>query len=255
LLVACLAADPGARPTTVQLRDELVALGSAAAPTRDMATRPAPVVAPAAAFEPGYAPPPGAGAAPGPAADPPPLVGPRTRRWLTVAAAATIGAAVAVAAFLILVPADGDPQAGPGTVPGASAAPVPADIDTVIDVRSDDRFGTDPARFVTPSGNIACAMSDDEVRCDVAQRSWTLPAIPADCEQEFGAGAVLSGGRVGELTCAEGTVAGRGLEVLEYGSAVRRKGVLCASRETGVRCEDEQSRHGFQVARADYELF
>ena len=46
-----------------------------------------------------------------------------------------------------------------------------------------------------------------------------------------------------------------GLPVLEYGTAVRRDGVLCASRETGLRCEDERTGHGFEVARAAYELF
>ncbi|MCO1656019.1 serine/threonine-protein kinase [Pseudonocardia humida] len=248
VLAACLAPDPAARPTMAQVREQLAAVGSAAAPTVDVATRPAPAVPPGPAAPPVVGPPPGSV---------PPLVGPRTRRWVAVAAAAAIGAAVTVAAVFILGGGDGsDPRAnGPTGAPTASPAPVPADIATVIDAAADDRFGADSARFATPSGNIACAMSDDEVRCDVAERSWDLPPEPDGCTEEYGAGAVVSGDRPGELSCAAGTVAERGLEVLEYGTAVRRDGVLCASRETGVRCENEVTRHGFQVARAAYELF
>jgi serine/threonine protein kinase len=252
VLAACLALDPAVRPTAVQVRDELLALGAQAGaetgfvppplppPPDDVATRPGPVV-------------PGAPPSGSPSGS---LLGSRARRWVTAGAAAAIGAAVAVAAVLILGPGSGDgpPAAAPTTAP-TSPAPLPPDITAVVDADTDDRFGAGTARFVTPSGNIACAMSPEEVRCDVAERSWTLPAAPADCTEEFGAGAVVSGAEPGRLSCAEGTVAQRGLEVLEYGTAVRRDGVLCASRETGVRCEDERTRHGFQVARADYELF
>jgi hypothetical protein len=245
IVAACLAPDPAARPTMAQVRDGLTALGSAGAPTVAVPGRTAPMTAPGP-------PPPG----PGPGA-PPPLVGSGTRRWIAVAAAAAIGAAVAVGAvFIFGGGGDPDPGAGgPTTAAPASPAPVPPDIATVFDAGSDGRFGTDAARFATPSGNIACAMSADEVRCDVAERSWDLPPKPDGCTGEYGAGAVVSGDRAGELSCGADTVAGRGLEVLDYGTAVRRDGVLCASRENGVRCEVERTRHGFQVARAAYELF
>ncbi|WP_214406109.1 serine/threonine-protein kinase [Pseudonocardia lacus] len=244
LLVACLAPDPGARPTMAQVRHRLTDLGTAAAPTVTVATRPAPVVPP-------FSPP-----AAGGGGEPAPLVGTRARRWIAVVAAAAIGAAVAVAAVFILGGGGDDPGADdPTGTPVASPAPVPPDISTVVDADTDDRFGAGTARFVTPSGNIACAMSPEEVRCDVAERGWDLPPRPDDCTEDYGAGAVVAGDGPGELSCAAGTVAERGLEVLDYGSAVRRAGVLCASRENGVRCEDELTRHGFQVARATYELF
>jgi hypothetical protein len=144
--------------------------------------------------------------------------------------------------------------APPATTGSAPAAPPPG-ITTIIDSATDDRFGTDPARFATPSGNIACALSGDETRCDVLENSWDLPPAPADCDQDFGSGTLLVGDRAGELSCVGDTVAEPGLPVLEYGTALRHDGVLCASRETGLRCEDERTGHGFEVARAAYELF
>jgi hypothetical protein len=50
-------------------------------------------------------------------------------------------------------------------------------------------------------------------------------------------------------------VAGSSLPVLAYGNAVRFDGVVCVSRESGMRCENSQTRHGFNVARASYDLF
>jgi hypothetical protein len=50
-------------------------------------------------------------------------------------------------------------------------------------------------------------------------------------------------------------VAGRSLAVLAYGQAVRLGDLVCVSRETGVRCEDERSGHGFAVSRGSYDLF
>ena len=58
-----------------------------------------------------------------------------------------------------------------------------------------------------------------------------------------------------ELTCATDTVADPGLQVLQYGQAVSFGGVVCDSQETGVRCVNRATGHGFRVARASYDLF
>jgi hypothetical protein len=124
-----------------------------------------------------------------------------------------------------------------------------------VDAGKDTRFGSGQVRFVTPSGNIACSMTTAQVRCDVAQNSWKLPDKPASCTADFGNGTVLAGTGRGELACASDTVADPGLKTLDYGSAVWASGVLCSSRESGVRCENPQTKHGFQVARAAYDVF
>jgi hypothetical protein len=191
--------------------------------------------------------------------------GPTRRNWTVVAAilvAAVAGAGLAVAALLLLrgPGAAPDPVGGPsttGTAPSggsAGSADPTAGVD-VIDANTDTRFGTGAAQFATPSGNIACHMSTGEVRCDVVQRTWQLPPTPADCSQAYGTGAVLVGSGPGQLSCVSDTVAGSSLPVLAYGNAVRFDGVVCVSRESGMRCENSQTRHGFNVARASYDLF
>jgi hypothetical protein len=141
--------------------------------------------------------------------------------------------------------------------PGSVAATTsdPAGDATIVDAGSDGRFGTDGARFATPSRNIACMMTADEVRCDVAQRTWQTPPKPADCIGDFGNGASVTGPGPGRLTCAGDTVADPALTVLAYGQGVRFGGVVSVSRETGMRCTNEATGHGFRVARASYDLF
>jgi hypothetical protein len=201
-----------------------------------------------------------------PAAGGPPAA-PR-RNWKVIAAivvAAVAGAGIALTAVLLLTaPGAGPDQAAAGP---ATTAPAPADSAgsagstdpaaeaPVIDAEKDPRFGTGSAQFATPSGNIACHMTTGEVRCDVLQRTWQLPPTPSDCAQSFGTGVVLAGSGPGELSCVGDTVADPSLAVLAYGESVQFDGVVCASKEIGMRCENPQTGHGFAVARASYDLF
>jgi predicted Ser/Thr protein kinase len=135
------------------------------------------------------------------------------------------------------------------------APAVPGGAGGVIDAEVDDRFGTDGPVFASPTGNIACAITADGARCDVVERSWVLPPRPDGCTSTYGTGVVLQPGRPGQLSCTGDALAAAGLEVLAYGSAVRYTGITCTSRETGVRCEEAGSAHGFEVARAAYRVF
>ncbi|OLT15833.1 hypothetical protein BJF78_15450 [Pseudonocardia sp. CNS-139] len=125
----------------------------------------------------------------------------------------------------------------------------------VFDVATDTRFGNGQARFATPSGNIACLLQAGEARCDVRNRTWPIPPAPASCTLDYGTGTVVAAGRPGELSCVGDTIADPSLPELAYGQGVRLGDLVCVSRETGVRCEDERSGHGFAVARASYDLF
>jgi len=155
------------------------------------------------------------------------------------------------------------------TVPSASAvaaptaAPATGSVDpgsglTLVDLAP---FGADGPRFTTPSRNISCQLTDTsptgdgDARCDVAQTTWPLPPKPADCAGAWGGGASVSGAERAQLTCASDTVADPGLRVLEYRQAVSYGGVVCDSQETGVRCVNRATGHGFRVARASYDLF
>jgi hypothetical protein len=151
--------------------------------------------------------------------------------------------------------------AGPTALPtGTPASGVvdPGTGATLVDVTP---FGADGPRFTTPSRNISCELtdtsstSDGDARCDVAQHTWTLPPKPADCTGSWGGGASVSGAEQGRLTCASDTVADPGLRVLAYGQAVSFGGIVCDSQETGVRCTNRATGHGFRVARGSYDLF
>src|SRR5258706_3939129 len=45
--------------------------------------------------------------------------------------------------------------------------------------------------FMSPSGNIGCALSETGARCDIRDRSWTPPPRPATCDVNFGLGATV----------------------------------------------------------------
>ncbi|MFD1534730.1 DUF6636 domain-containing protein, partial [Pseudonocardia aurantiaca] len=189
--------------------------------------------------------------------------GPRRRRGMLAAVVAAVVAVAAIAVVAVVLlnrgggapPPTAAPQAtgGPQAPPAAPSAA--ADGVQVFDVATDNRFGSGSARFATPSGNIACALATGEARCDVRERSWQIPATPAGCDLAYGTGAVLTAGQKGKLSCVGDTLSDPSLQVLAYGQAVRLGDVVCTSRETGVRCEDGRSGHGFAVARASYELY
>lgn len=287
---ACLTKDPAGRPTASQVRgllraadaearaDATAALpaplslskGPAQDPSPTLVGVPAPSapvpldVVPTGAGWPAEMPP--AGTYPVhdvPAYGSPPQA--RRRPWLipvAVAVAVLLLAGVGLAAYLLVGNSRGNTVAAP-PAPSATDAPSPAagpSTDptagaTIIDARTDGRFGTDLARFATPSRNIACQLSAESARCDVAQRSWQTPPKPADCAGDYGGGATLSGSGSGALTCAGDTVADPSLVVLDYGQGVRFDDVVCVSRETGLRCQNTATGHGFRVARASYDLF
>lgn len=271
---ACMAADPITRPTAAQVRDRLrgssstttvvptSAQQSAQQPSAQQSGLSPAATAPFAAVVPGMR----------PVVEPGPTHRRPGRRPPTAAvvAAAVLGAGIALAVVLLVAGgggtagdiAGGDTAGGGPAGTGAGTSPTsqvaltsdPASGAELIDATTDIRFGGDGARFATPSGNIACAMTTD-VRCDVGERTWDLPAAPADCPLAFGTGAVLSGAGSGELSCVGDTVADPDLTVLGYGEAVEYEGVVCVSRETGLRCENRETGHGFAVSRAAYELF
>ncbi|GAB1642582.1 DUF6636 domain-containing protein [Krasilnikovia sp. MM14-A1259] len=110
------------------------------------------------------------------------------------------------------------------------------------------------AQFHLPSQNIGCYVSADSARCDVAKRSWTLPPKPANCELDWGFGAVVSGTTKATLTCAGDTVLG-GPDELAYGRSLQAGDMVCDSRSTGVRCTNLATKHGFALSAQKYELF
>ena len=111
--------------------------------------------------------------------------------------------------------------------------------------------------FTTPSGNIACQVGPTEARCDIRNSAWpddTRPGRPPDCAGAFGDALAVSGTDRGDFVCHGDTVFGGG-PTLDYGQAARVGGTVCTSRESGVECRIDATRHGFSISRTRYALF
>ncbi|MGI5129600.1 protein kinase domain-containing protein [Pseudonocardia sp. CA-107938] len=230
LVRSCLSRDPAARPTAAQVQD---ALGG------DRFTVPPPVTVPLAARP----------------APPLPAEAPTDRTPVPTTPRRARGRLAAIALVLALVTVGGVWLAtrAPGVESGAAPADVTSDGQPV-DASVDPRFGTGGALFRTPSGNIACRMDPNEVRCDVGDRTWTVPARPPGCTGAWATGATISGSGEGTLSCVADDLGGSPA-VLGYGESVRLGQLVCVSRQTGVRCENGATLHGFAVSRTSFELF
>ena len=113
----------------------------------------------------------------------------------------------------------------------------------------------DPRTFQSPSRNIACALEQTRLRCDMRQLGNRAAPRPDDCEFDYGrAFAINRWGARGERLCVSDAVGGPGTPVVRYGETWRRGGFQCRIRRRGVRCTN-QLRHGFFLRRGLQFLF
>jgi len=112
-------------------------------------------------------------------------------------------------------------------------------------------------QFQTPTKNIACLATGEEVRCDIQERSWQPPPRPADCDRELDWGNGFSILPEGTTTgnCATDTVLNRSNPVLAYGEASTVGAISCVSRLDGLTCTHARTRRGFFLSRESYKLF
>jgi hypothetical protein len=108
-------------------------------------------------------------------------------------------------------------------------------------------------QFITPSDNIGCLISRMYVRCDIDEHHWRLPPKPADCDSDWGPGTILDA-RAHVGICASDSAHGGVTRVLAYGHALRLGRYRCDSSETGLRCKNLRTGHGFLISRARYKL-
>jgi uncharacterized protein DUF6636 len=112
--------------------------------------------------------------------------------------------------------------------------------------------------FSTPSRNIMCVLADDDanwhgVRCDVRQQTWKLPPKPATCPYEYGSGIRL--GTDAAIDCATDSVSSEVHTTLQYGEAATLGDFRCEVADTGVRCDNNSTGHGFTASRSAYRLY
>jgi hypothetical protein len=108
--------------------------------------------------------------------------------------------------------------------------------------------------FVSPSHNIGCVISSQSVRCDIRVHSWQSPPKPKSCELDYGGGVAVDKSGRAQFLCAGDTTLEAG-PVLGYGDSVSRGRFRCTSQESGMRCVNKRSGHGFFLAKQSYRLF
>ncbi|MWB97431.1 hypothetical protein [Agromyces seonyuensis] len=128
--------------------------------------------------------------------------------------------------------------------------------------------------FDSPSGNLHCKIDPSErtdgggaallYGCSIDERDWEFAS---ESEGDPCYGAQIACGRGIEATAGQGVwplmnsgvwtpneVVDTGL-VLPYGSEISFEGVTCTSEEAGVTCIEDDSSHGFAIARDRNEIF
>lgn len=116
--------------------------------------------------------------------------------------------------------------------------------------------GVAGAEWLTPSGNVACAILYDAkgsgtLECRAAEHSWSgsgisitdegTPQPTPPNEATFRAGQVLAGSSTATIG------------VLPYGHFVHIGDFRCVSLDTGLTCENWESRHGFTISKSKLE--
>ncbi|MDO5747383.1 MAG: hypothetical protein Q4P66_06980 [Actinomycetaceae bacterium] len=102
-------------------------------------------------------------------------------------------------------------------------------------------------RFVMPSGNIECNLTEDSVACSIVERYYSQNG-DEDCEYEvFSARLDRSG-----TTVECGLDFRDGGSVLQYGTSIRNGEHACSSSESGLTCWNIISGEQFSMAREGF---
>jgi hypothetical protein len=109
--------------------------------------------------------------------------------------------------------------------------------------------------FQSPTGNIACVMTQRFARCDIAERDWSPPPHPSSCpdQVDYGQGIQLPANGAADFVCAGDTTLNPQAPNLAYGGSSRVGAIICTSTESGITCQNE-SGGGFTISRQSFDL-
>jgi hypothetical protein len=112
--------------------------------------------------------------------------------------------------------------------------------------------------FVTPSGNIYCALQGGDekaLRCEIKSGLNPTPPQPYSgyCELDWGAGFSLTSYSKPEILCISDTIYGGNYPKLSYGSTWRNGGFKCLSQRAGLICTNT-SGQGFFLSRERWKI-
>jgi hypothetical protein len=111
--------------------------------------------------------------------------------------------------------------------------------------------------FVSPSGNISCALFTGDIagaRCDMRELTPSFPTPPDDCELDWGNSFLVNADGPAVPICYGDTVASPDAVVLDYGKSISLGGFTCTSAKTGMACV-ASSGHGFHLSKARQTVF
>ncbi len=138
--------------------------------------------------------------------------------------------------------------APPSSSPAAEESP-----DATAPAGPDDAAALE--QFVLPSGNIWCAMGEDEATCTILSIAYDPPAPREGCDVELGH--VIRVTRAGdvEFTCEAAQEPPADATELAYGEGSTIGEMSCLSSRNGAHCRHDPSGAGFTVARAGVTVF
>lgn len=130
--------------------------------------------------------------------------------------------------------------------------------------------------FVTPSGNINCAIYD-ALHCEIKEHTYRIPPRPSWCDLDWAVSFDLNRRAtpacVGDTIWGSATVTrtqntwfaatrmkplrinGSSNAVLPYGWTLRQRGFSCTSQTSGVTCTNLNTKHGFTLSKKAYRIF
>lgn len=116
--------------------------------------------------------------------------------------------------------------------------------------------------FTSPSGRFYCGIvppsGGDPGMAGCQGETTPVPPRPPDCSTEISWGGGLYVNDTGKVdyVCAGGLMFSDGnSKALPYGTVLAVAGMTCTSAETGMRCVNDKTGHGFRIASASNELF
>ena len=113
-------------------------------------------------------------------------------------------------------------------------------------VRPAPEGAQDIPAFTAPSGNINCAIGEDDLECSILDYSFETPEA---CE---GPARLSVGSEDPQIDC--GSTGGENSATLQYGQSASNGRFACVSSEAGFECWNTETGNGFFMARESYQL-
>lgn len=175
---------------------------------------------------------------------------------------------VLVAVFAVLLVLRLSGSSAPGPTPAATAgtattpetsAPTDA-TEEATEAATGEDLSDVSWDFVSPSGNIACAVDDERALCGIATFEYAekIPAAEVErCDGKVGHFLQVTADGSSLVCDTSGqdlTIDAAGKPALGYGEEESVDGFTCISEETGMSCRHDTSGYSFSVRRAAYDL-